>query len=120
MYLDIDLPHMPCELLDLRFLAQKDRQHSISRFHLEKDGVVEMTRHRTYEEVLEAVKYRVGCKIKGSFYKHFVSNTFSIALGNSMYLTQLMFDEQDLEFDFSHNINSLMLGDTSSHRYYEV
>jgi hypothetical protein len=119
VYIDIDIVHLPCEIIDLRFVAHRNRAHTISRYHLTPNGLVEMTQDRDFDEVVRAMNKKQGCKVKGGFYKHFAMNTFYITLGNPMYVSHLLLERQGVPMDFSHKINSLMLGETGSHKYYE-
>lgn len=118
VYLDVDIHNLPCEVLDLRFIAHRNRAHTISRFHLKEEGPVEMTEERYIDEVFEAIEKKQGCKIRGSFFKHFAMNSFYITLGNPALVTQIMMQRPSLVFDMSHTVASLLLGETSSHQYY--
>ena len=119
VYIDIDMLRMPCDILDLRFVARRNREHSIERWHITKQGLVEMTRERSIEEIIRALEAGEGCKIKGVFFKHFVSNNFFITVGNEQVAIRIQMMKGIQAFDMSHKINSFMLGDSRSHEYYE-
>lgn len=78
-----------------------------------------MTRERNYEEIVKALKDGEGCKIKGQFYKHFVSNNFYITVGNEQVAIRIQMTEGIKAYDMSHRINSFMLGESGAHEYYE-
>lgn len=119
VYIDIDLEKLPCELVDMRFVARKGREHSITREHLTKDGIKPMTEDRSVREVLEALDRKEGCKLKGTFFKHFVLNTFIITPGNPAILPFVLMERSTRVLDLSHKINDFMLGDFSNKDYYE-
>ena len=117
--IDIDLLRIPCEVLDVRFVSRRGRDHSINRFHLTANGPVEMTGERDLEAIITSISKAEGCKLRGRFYKHFVSNSFMITLANPGLLAALMMKDTKFVFDLSHRINSLYLGETNSHQSYE-
>ena len=78
-----------------------------------------MIQEREFDEVVASLERKEGCKIRGSFYKHFAMNNFYVALGNPLYVSQLMMERQGKAFDMSHTIKNLVLGDALNHQYYE-
>lgn len=119
VYIDIDLINVPCEILDLRFVSRKGREHSIIRHHITPTGPVLMDEDRDIRHVLSALDNKQGCKIQGTFYKHFVMNSFYITLGNPPVLSRVIMERPGYMFDLSHKINDFMLGDFNSRHYYE-
>ena len=70
--LDIDLIHVPCEIVDLRFTAKKGKTHSIRRYYLKNHDQdksqhehVLFNQNRPFKDVLEAMKAGEGCNIRG-------------------------------------------------------
>ena len=116
--IDIDMLRLPCELIDLRFIARRNREHVIQRLYITKDGQVEMTRERSIEEIDKALDEGEGCKIKGNFFKHFIVNNFHIAIGNEQVALHLMRLKGIQAYDLSHKINSLTFGNSKSHQFY--
>ena len=117
--IDIDLLRMPCDLLDLRFVAHRNREHTIERWHLTAAGPVLMSRMRDFDEVSAALDAREGCKIRGTFFKHFVVNSFVVTVGNEPLALEIMALKRIAAYDLSHKVNSFLLGEASSHQYYE-
>lgn len=117
--LSLDLIKVPCEVADVRFVSRKGREHTIKRYHLPKSGVpAEMTGERPIEEIEKGIRSGEGCRISGTFFKHFVMNNFYIGFGNPQLLSVLLMRNPEFSFDLSHIIHTLLLGDTSKHDYY--
>lgn len=119
--IDIDLLRVPCDIADIRFISRKGREHTIERLRIMKDGGLKPLdqEQRTLEDVQDAMKNGEGCKIRGTFYKHFVVNAFYITFGNPQILALMMMQNPGFRFDLSHKINSLYLGDSSRHESLE-
>lgn len=116
--MDVDMIDIPCDIVDLRFTAKRGRDHNLFRYRLKKQGngqfVAEsspMSRPKSPEEVAEALKNKDGCKIKGEFYMHFLSNNIYLGYGNPILLSRAT---SKLKGDFTpslnHRINSLSFG----------
>lgn len=111
--LDIELFRVPCEVVDIRFVSRRGRDHSILRYFSTKQGLVEMRGERTIEEIEQSLSNGEGCRLQGKFYKHFVTNNFFIVLGNPQLLAMLLMRNSNFQFDLSHKVYSLILGDAS-------
>lgn len=113
--LDIDIFNVPCELIDLRFTSKKGRTHTVERYFLKKGvsyGIMKV--QRGVKDVANALRNDEGCKIKGTFYLHFLSNKFIIGFGNTPLLLQIAAEMQDkFVMDLSHRINHLSFGPDS-------
>lgn len=110
--MDIDVFNVPCELVDLRFTSKKGRTHTVERYFL-KNGISAgvMTTQRGVTEVADAMKQLEGCKIKGTFYLHFLSNQFIVGFGNAGLLSEVSRQlQKDFVMDLSHRINHLSFG----------
>lgn len=118
VYIDVDLYNVPCEIVDLRFISRKGRDHQITREHLTATGLQPFSEDRDTKDVISAFDRKEGCKIKGSFYKHFVMNNFVITLGNPQILSRIIMERPGKVFDLSHGINEFLLGDFNSRHYY--
>lgn len=121
MTMDIDLIHVVCDLIDLRFVSKRGKEHTIKRIRMANGGAElgELTAARSIEEIDESLRHREYCKVRGTFYKHFIMNTFFITFSNPQLIAMLLMREPNFQFDLSHNINSLYLGESMSHEYYE-
>lgn len=119
VYLEVNVVHIPCEILDLRFVARKGTEHNVIRERLTAEGEMPFNSDRDLPEVLAAFDRREGCKIKGKFHKHFVLNSFVITLGNPPLLSRIIMERPGKPFDLSHYIVDFMLGDVSNRKYYE-
>lgn len=119
VYINIDLVNAPCEILDLRFVSRKGRDHSIIREHITKDGFLPFNDDREMKTIIKAFDEKEGCRIRGNFYKHFVMNNFVVSLGNPYILSNIMMERPGKVFDLSHKINDFMLGDFNARSYYE-
>ena len=114
--IDVDALKVPCELIDLRFTSKKGRQHTVSRYFLPADAApgvnpTEMTSPRGIQEVAEAMAKGEGCKIRGVFYMHFLSNHFYIGFGNHQMLAQVArINKNKFIMDLSHKVNHLSFG----------
>lgn len=111
--IDIEIFRVPCEVVDIRFVSRRGRDHTIVRYFSTKQGLVEMKGERSIEEIEESLNKGEGCRLQGKFYKHFVTNNFFIVLGNPQLLAALLMRNGNFQFDLSHRINSLILGDAS-------
>lgn len=110
IYLDVDLFHLPCEILDMRFVSQPDRQHDLHKSIIDKNGNDRVYEgQRDMDEIMEGIRNGEGCKISGTFYKHFVFNEFVILVGNPFVLAELL-SNNEFNFDLSHRINNLFMG----------
>lgn len=116
--LDIDMIDIPCDVVDLRFTAKRGRAHSVERYRLRKDEQGEfvpegspMRKAQGIEEIVEAIKRKDGCKIKGEFYMHFLSNNIYLGYGNALLLSAAT-SRIDGPFvpSLNHRINSLTFG----------
>lgn len=110
---DIELFRVPCEVVDIRFVSKRGREHSIVRYFSTRQGLVEMRGERSIEEIEQSLNNEEGCRLQGKFYKHFVTNNFFIVLGNPHLLATLLMRNSNFQFDLSHKIYSLVLGDSS-------
>lgn len=109
--LDVDVFKVPCELVDLRFTSKKGRSHTVERYFLTKGVSTKMNTQRGVAEVSNAMLRGEGCKIKGSFYMHFLSNQFHIGFGNLGMLSQVSHqNKNDFVMDLSHRVNHLSFG----------
>ena len=79
-----------------------------------------MSRERSIEEISQALDDGEGCKIKGDIYKHFISNSFHIAIGNEEIAIYLMNKKGFRAFDLSHKINYMMLGEAKYNIFYQT
>lgn len=121
--LDLDLLHAPCELVDLRFLVIRNSPFRVRKFHLFSDNRTQEFRElmgdqRTIEQISQDLAQGVGCKVVGSFSLQLFSEQFIVQIVPSPLLLML-WDRGNNAIDYSHRINSLLIGDTSSHEYYE-
>mgnify|MGYP006987673509 CR=1 FL=1 len=118
--IDIDLLRIPCEIADIRFMSNPNREHRIERVHINPKGeYIPFSGERNIDEIVDAAKEGWGCKIKGIFYKHFLMNHFFLSYGNPMILSNVQALYPSMPTDLSHRVNSLYLGNTDSHAYLE-
>ncbi len=117
--IDIELLRLPCEVVDIQFMARKGREHQITRQHATENGYVQMTQPRPFEDIEASLKKKEGCKLTGTFYKHLAMNSFYIVIANPPLLAQLLMRNPEFRFDLSHKINYLYLGESNQHGYYE-
>lgn len=119
--MDIDLLKVPCDVIDLRFVSKRGKDHTIKRFRIAHDGgeIGELSQGRNIDEIEKALREKEFCKIRGTFYKHFVMNTFFITFANPQLIAMLLMRDNNFQFDLSHRINNLYLGAPWDHQYYE-
>lgn len=119
--MDIDLLNVPCDLIDLRFVSKRGKDHSIKRFRMASDGseIGELVAGRNIDEIEKSLRDKEYCKIRGTFYKHFVMNTFFITFSNPQMIAMLLMRDNNFQFDLSHRINNLYLGAPWDHQHYE-
>lgn len=115
--MDIDMTHIPCEIVDLRFTSKRGAGHTLQRFHLKnakkgKEHHVEtlFTGNRPFDEVVKAVKADEGCKIRGAFHLHFLSNNFYVGYGNPMLMQRLILKARKYQMSLEHKIWALTFG----------
>jgi hypothetical protein len=119
--MDVDLLKVPCDLIDLRFVSKRGKEHSIKRIRMASGGleIEDLLSGRNIEEIEKSVREKEYCKIRGTFYKHFITNTFFITFSNPQMIAMLLMRDNDFQFDLSHRINQFYLGDSRNHNYYE-
>lgn len=119
--MDVDLIHVVCDLIDLRFVSRKGKDHSIKRIRMANGGaeIGELVSGRSIDEIELSLRHREYCKVRGTFYKHFIMNTFFVTFSNPQIIAMLLMRDSNFQFDLSHKINSLYLGESMSHEYYE-
>jgi hypothetical protein len=95
--MDIDILDVPCEVVDLRFTAKQGSTHNLMRYHLKNSRASNKTQemyyyqgNRAFDELVTASKEGEGCKIKGEFHLHFLSNNFFVGYGNPVLLNNMM------------------------------
>ena len=121
--LDIDLPNAPCELVDIRVLAARDSVFRVRKLHLHPDNTTQEYRdlmgdQRTVEQIGEDLARGVGCRLLGTFSLLLFSEQFIVQIVPTPLLFLL---QQNLKtsIDYSHRINSLLVGESGNHEYYE-
>src|SRR3990167_333283 len=90
--MDIDLLNVACDLIDLRFVSRRGKDHSIKRFRMAQGGneIGELSSGRNIDEIEQSLRDKEYCKIRGTFYKHFVMNTFFITFANPQMIAMLL------------------------------
>jgi len=118
--LDIDVFTVPCEILDLRFPSKSGaKAHTLQRYRYFPNNTFEpLPKLRELPDVIQSIKNKEGCKLKGSFYKHFLTDEFTLSFGNLLLIAHLKHDLGELSYDLSHRINYLTLGDDASYERY--
>lgn len=118
--LDVDLLEIPCDVVDLRFTSKRGRKHTLERYRIvkghenvEKVDPRPMDKIRDDTELAHALKTKEGCKIKGEFFMHFLSNNFYLGYGNPVLLNAAN-SKLDGSFlpSLNHRINLLTFGET--------
>lgn len=118
--IDIDMLKAPCELADIFYVGVQNKPHTVKKFHLYPNGTTEaFTDSRDLKGLVTAAKEGHGCKLQGSFYKHFLVSHFVVNYGNPHQLAFLTNEFPTFKLDLSHRINSLYLGDSSDHEMLE-
>ncbi len=121
--LDLDLPNAPCELVDLRALATRNSVFRVLKFHLHPDNRTEEFRElmgdqRLVEQIKTDLGRGVGCRLKGWFSLLLFSEQFLVQMVQGPLLFMLR-EDPSVYLDYSHRINSLLVGEVGSHEYYE-
>lgn len=70
--------------------------------------------NRELDSVVKATQEKEGCKIKGEFHLHFLSNNFFVGFGNQILMAQVMAKNPAFKMGLSHHINSLTFGPNGS------
>lgn len=118
--LDFDMVHIPCEVVDLRFTSKRGARHTLKRYHLK--NAEDPSKHVEYifsgprllKDVSKAWKNGEGCKIKGQFHLHFLSNNFYVGVGNNILLAKLLQMTKKTQISLEHRIHQLSFGPNSS------
>ena len=121
--LDLDLLNAPCDLVDIRALTTRTSAFVLQKYHLYADNRTEefqdtMGNLRSIEEMTQSLGQGVGCKVRGSFSLLLFSEQFIVQIVPSPVL-DLLRAKPGVRLDYSHRINSLLVGEASSHAYYE-
>ena len=119
--IDFDMVHIPCEVVDLRFTSKRGAHHTLKRYHLQ-NAKEDPSKHVEYifqgnrllKDVLKAWKEGEGCKIKGGFHLHFLSNNFYVGVGNNQLLGKLLEKTKKSKISLEHRVNELSFGPNSS------
>lgn len=118
--LQVDVLYMPCELIDLRFIAKPGKEQNIRRSIVTATGeAVAFYGDRNMDDIAQSLKKGEGCRVHGTFYKHFVSNAFFISLGNPFIYMAMKNQLPDLKLDFTHRIDYIILGEHSKIDHYK-
>ncbi len=119
--MNIDLFNVPCEVVDLRFTAKAGSTHNLNRYHLKRPRDDPATQemlfyqgNRPFDELVTASKEGEGCKIKGEFHLHFLSNNFFVGYGNPVLLNNMMSKNPNYKMSLEHRINELSFGPNRS------
>lgn len=120
VHIDIDILNAPCEISDINFMSQANRKHDINRFRIYPNTTLElMTAPRPVDQIISGLKNGEGCKIRGTFYKHFLMEHFVVNYGGGALLAMVVASNPGMRLDLSHRINYLYLGDTRFHTHLE-
>lgn len=121
--MDIDVLHVPCEVVDLRFTAKQGSTHNLNRYHLKNALIKEKEQemyifqgNRAFDEMMKASREGEGCKIKGEFHLHFLSNNFFVGYGNPILLNNMMAKNPNYKMTLEHRINALSFGPNGSNQ----
>lgn len=121
--IDIDLPKVPCEFADIRFVGQTGRTHHFKKTTLYRNGSTAdytIGEERDPEDLANIIaRQSEGCNIVGQFYKHFLVDNFVVVWGNDFLLMRTRSFKPHIKLDLSHRINSLYLGDQTRHEELE-
>lgn len=124
--LDIGVYNVPCEIVDLKFTSKKGKPHTVHRFDETKEQLraafsnagTEYVAGATPEEVAKKIENGVGCRIRGTFYMHFLANHFTVGYGNHMLLSKvariMKIEKHDFVMDLSHKITEVTFGKPSN------
>jgi hypothetical protein len=119
--MDINLIHVPCEIVDLRFTSKRGSTHTLSRYHLQnakrnKEHHIEtlFQGNRPFDQIVAASKKDEGCKIKGQFHLHFLSNNFYVGYGNSILVSRIAQKNKNFKLSLEHVIHELSFGPNNS------
>ena len=110
--IDIDLLTVPCELVDLRFTSKRGVANSLSRYILrnpmdppQMHKIEYFSGNRDLDSVVKATQDKEGCKIKGFFHLHFLSNNFFVGFGNQILMSQVRAKNPQYKLGLDHHIN---------------
>jgi hypothetical protein len=117
---DIDMLKAPCEFADIFYVGVPNRQHTIQKYHLYPNGTSDLYQgSRDLKQLVNAAREGHGCKLQGTFYKHFLVSHFVVNYGNPTQLAFLANEFPTFKLDLSHKINSLYLGEMTDHETLE-
>ena len=120
--IDIELLDLPCDVVDLRFVSQRNRPNRLDRIRIMKEAKptepasIPFSGSRPFQELLEVAKAKKeSCVVRGHFYIHLMSNRFYVGFGNTMLLNRLR-QQLGSEFKLSlrHKIHDLTFGPESA------
>ena len=66
--------------------------------------------NRPFDQILEATKRDEGCKIRGEFHLHFISNNFYVGYGNARLTSKLAMKNEAMKMSLEHKIHKLTFG----------
>lgn len=123
IYMDISVFNVPCEIVDLRFTSKKGKDHSVQRYEESAESLAKSYNFsfgKVFVEssdaagVKEKMDKKIGCRIRGQFYMHFLSNHFHVGYGNLPLLQQVSMMYQKakttLVMDLSHKVHQITFG----------
>lgn len=111
--IDIDLWRVPCDLLDINFIAPYERTNSLYKSVIKADGTYEAHfPSRDLNQVVDSIKAKEGCKLQGTLFNHFLQPQLTIGYGGVPAEVFVILTAQVPEFYFnlSHTINEFSIG----------